>query len=174
MKMTIKSILLQNFKGCTNRKVEFDSNTKVYGANSMGKSTLFCAWMWLMGGVNEQLFSNPNIVPLGATECSSTVEAEILIDDKPCVISKTQKYKEKYDDNSGKTITATTNSYCINGVEKSSTAFVSDMKERGVDMDNFLMLSHVFAFTADTSKKGREEMRKVLFEMVDNISDLDI
>jgi len=174
MKMTIKSISLQNFKGCTERKVEFDGNTKVYGANSMGKSTLFCAWMWLMGGVNEQLVSNPNIVPLGATECSSTVEAEILIDDKPCVISKTQKYKEKYDDTSGKTVSSTTNSYSINGVEKSAAMFVSEMKERGVDMDNFLMLSHVFAFTADTSKKGREGMRKVLFEMVDNISDLDI
>jgi len=173
MKMTINSLHLKNFKGCKEKTVEFSGNTKVLGANSAGKSTLFCAWMWLMAGVNEHLVSNPNITPYGESECESVVEAELTIDGKPCRISKSQKYKEKIDD-SGKTVSSTVNSYTINGVEKSATSFVTEMKERGVDMDNFLMLSHVFAFTADTSKKGREEMRKVLFEMVKDISDLDI
>lgn len=173
MKMTINSLHLKNFKGCKEKTVEFNGNTRVLGANSAGKSTLFCAWMWLMAGVNEHLVSNPNITPYGESECESVVEAELTIDGKPCRISKSQKYKEKIDD-SGKTVSSTVNSYTINGVEKSATSFVTEMKERGVDMDNFLMLSHVFAFTADTSKKGREEMRKVLFEMVKDISDLDI
>ena len=173
MKMIINSLHLKNFKGCKEKTVEFSGNTKVLGANSAGKSTLFCAWMWLMAGVNEHLVSNPNITPYGESECESVVEAELTIDGKPCRISKSQKYKEKVDD-SGKTVSSTVNSYTINGVEKSATSFVTEMKERGVDMDNFLMLSHVFAFTADTSKKGREEMRKVLFEMVKDISDLDI
>ena len=173
MKMTINSLHLKNFKGCKEKIVEFSGNTRVLGANSAGKSTLFCAWMWLMAGVNEHLVSNPNITPYGESECESVVEAELTIDGKPCRISKSQKYKEKIDD-SGKTVSSTVNSYTINGVEKSATSFVTEMKERGVDMDNFLMLSHVFAFTADTSKKGREEMRKVLFEMVKDISDLDI
>lgn len=174
MRLEIKTLRLENFKGCKDRTVEFGKTTKVFGANSMGKSTLFCAWMWLMVGVNEHLVSNPNITPLGESECVSTVTAEITIDGQPCNISKSQKYKEKFDANSEKTVSSTVNSYTVNGVEKSATAFVAEMKERGIDMDNFLMLSHVFAFTADTSKKGREEMRKVLFEMVDGISDLDI
>lgn len=173
MKMMINSLHLKNFKGCKEKTVEFGDNARVMGANSTGKSTLFCAWMWLMAGVNEHLVSNPNITPYGESECESVVEAELTIDGKPCRISKSQKYKEKIDD-SGKTVSSTVNSYTINGVEKSATSFVTEMKERGVDMDNFLMLSHVFAFTADTSKKGREEMRKVLFEMVKDISDLDI
>ncbi|MBO7677734.1 MAG: hypothetical protein J6S49_09530, partial [Erysipelotrichaceae bacterium] len=173
MKMMINSLHLKNFKGCKEKTVEFSGNTRVLGANSAGKSTLFCAWMWLMAGVNEHLVSNPNITPYGESECESVVEAELTIDGKPCRISKSQKYKEKIDD-SGKTVSSTVNSYTINGVEKSVTSLVTEMKERGVDMDNFLMLSHVFAFTADTSKKGREEMRKVLFEMVKDISDLDI
>lgn len=173
MKMMINSLHLKNFKGCKEKTVEFSGNTRVLGANSAGKSTLFCAWMWLMAGVNEHLVSNPNITPYGESECESVVEAELTIDGKPCRISKSQKYKEKIDD-SGKTVSSTVNSYTINGVEKSATSFVTEMKERDVDMDNFLMLSHVFAFTADTSKKGREEMRKVLFEMVKDISDLDI
>lgn len=173
MKMTINSLHLKNFKGCKEKTVEFSGNTRVLGANSAGKSTLFCAWMWLMAGVNEHLVSNPNITPYGESECESVVEAELTIDGKPCRISKSQKYKEKIDD-SGKTVSSTVNSYTINGVEKSATTFIAEMNERGVDMNNFLMLSHVFAFTADTSKKGREEMRKVLFEMVKDISDLDI
>lgn len=173
MKMIINNLHLKNFKGCKEKTVEFGGNAKVLGANSAGKSTLFCAWMWLMAGVNEHLVSNPNITPYGESECESVVEAELTIDGKPCRISKSQKYKEKIDD-SGKTVSSTLNSYTINGVEKSATSFVTEMKERGVDMDKFLMLSHVFAFTTDTSKKGREEMRKVLFEMVKDISDLDI
>ena len=174
MRLEIKSLHLENFKGCKDRKVEFDGNTKVFGANSAGKSSLFCAWLWLMSGVNEHLVSNPNITPLGESECESIVTAEITIDGQFCTISKSQKFKEKYDANSEKTISSTVNSYTINGVDKSATAFMAEMKERGVDMNNFLMLSHVFAFTADTSKKGREEMRKTLFEMVKDISDLDI
>ena len=174
MRLEIKSLHLENFKGCKDRTVYFDGNTKVFGANSAGKSTLFCAWMWLISGVNEHLVSNPNITPLGESECVSAVTAEITIDGQPCTISKSQKYKEKFDANSEKTVCSTVNSYTVNGVEKSATTFVTEMKERGVDMDNFLMLSHVFAFTADSSKKGREEMRKVLFEMVKDVTDLDI
>lgn len=173
MRLEIKSLHLQNFKGCKDRKIMFDGNTRVFGSNSAGKSTLFCAWMWLMGGVNEHLVNNPNITPLGESECVSTVEAEIIIDGQPCTISKSQKYKEKLDD-SGKNVSSTTNSFMVNGVDKSATAFKADMVERGIDMDSFLMLSHVFAFTADTSKTGREQMRKVLFEMVEGISDVDI
>lgn len=173
MRLEIKAMRLHNFKGCKDRKVEFDGNTKVLGANSTGKSSLFCAWMWLMAGTNEHLVSNPNIIPYGETECISSVEADITIDGKYCTISKSQKYKEKLDD-SGKTVSSTINSFTVNGIDKSATAFAAEMKERGIDLDNFLMLSHVFAFTADTSKKGREEMRKVLFEMVEDASDLEI
>ena len=173
MKLQIKKMTFDNFRGFTHKEIEFDGNSKILGANAQGKTTCFFGWMWLMSGKSDALATDPLITPKGMNECVSKVEAEITIDGKPCTIAKTQKYKEKTDDN-GKTTVSTTNNFTINGVEKTATNFVADLKERGIDMDNFLMLSHVFAFTADTSKKGREEMRKVLFEMVDGVSDLDI
>ena len=173
MRLEIKKMRLENFRGFTHQEVEFDGNTKVLGANAQGKTTLFFAWMWLMSDKSDSLISNPNITPMGMNECVSKVEAEVTIDEKPCTITKSQKYKEKTDD-SGKVTSGITNSFTINGVEKTATSFKADLVQRGIDMDNFLILSHVFAFTADTSKKGREEMRKVLFEMVDGITDMDI
>ena len=173
MKLTINRIEMTNFRGFRHKEVVFDGNTRVLGANAQGKTSLYFAWMWLMSGKSDALTSDPNVTPMGMPECETIVEAEITIDGRPCTIAKFQKYKEKTDD-SGKTISSVTNKYTVNGVDKSATTFVSDMKERGIDMDNFLILSHVFAFTSDTSKKGREVMRKVLFEMVDGITDLDI
>lgn len=173
MELQIKKMTFDNFRGFSHKEIEFDGNSKILGANAQGKTTCFFGWMWLMSGKSDALTTDPLITPKGMNECVSKVEAEITIDGKPCTIAKTQKFKEKTDDN-GKTTVNTTNHFTINGVEKTATNFIADLKERGIDMDNFLMLSHVFAFTADTSKKGREEMRKVLFEMVDGVSDLDI
>ena len=173
MKLEIKKLTFDNFRGFDHKEVEFDGNTKVLGANAQGKTTLMFGWFWLMSGKSDALATNPNVTPKGMTECESRVTAEITIDGKPCTVAKSQKYKEKVDD-SGKVTSSTTNSYTINGVDKSEKNFIEDMKERGVDMDNFLILSHPFAFTADTSKKGREEMRKILFEMVEDVSDAEI
>lgn len=173
MKLEIKKLTFDNFRGFEHKEIEFSGNTKVLGANAQGKTTLMFGWFWLMSGKSDVLATNPSITPKGMTECESRVTAEITIDDKPCTLSKSQKYKEKTDD-SGKVMTTTSNSYSINGVNKSEKEFVADLKERGVDMDNFLILSHPFAFTADTSKKGREEMRKILFETVTNVNDLEM
>lgn len=173
MKLEIKRMVFDNFRGFSHKEIEFDGNSKVLGANACGKTTLFFGWVWLMSDRSDALISNPNIIPVGMEECEAKVEAEILIDGKPCTISKSQKYKQKIDD-AGKVVSSANNKYTINGVDKTATSFVADLKERGVDLDNFLILSHPFAFTADTSKKGREEMRKVLFKMVNDISELDI
>lgn len=173
MRLEIKKMRLENFRGFTHQEIEFNDNTKVLGSNGQGKTTLFFAWMWLMSDKSDSLVSNPSITPKDMKECESKVEVEITIDGQLCTISKSQKYKEKVDD-SGKVTSNIVNRFTINGVDKTATNFIADLKERRIDMDNFLILSHVLAFTADTSKKGREEMRKVLFEMVDGISDLDI
>ena len=173
MKLEIKKLTFDNFRGFEHKEIEFSGNAKVLGANAQGKTTLMFGWFWLMSGKSDVLATNPSITPKGMAECASRVTAEITIDGKPCTLSKSQKYKEKTDD-SGKVMTTTSNSYSINGVNKSEKEFIADLKERGVDMDNFLILSHPFAFTADTSKKGREEMRKILFEMVEDVSDAEI
>ena len=173
MRIFIRKISLKNFKGCKDRIITFDGDSKVLGCNGSGKSTLSDAYYWVFADSNTALVKNPPITPLGSEECESRVEIEMILNEKPLTVAKSQKYKTKTDD-SGKTTSSVTNSYEINSVEKSYKDFVSDLEERGVDMENFLIFSNQNAFTSDYSKQGREKMRSILFKMCEGISDSDV
>ena len=56
MVITIKSMTLQNFKGCVGeRKVEFNPTiTQIYGANKSGKTTIADAFRWCLFGKNSE------------------------------------------------------------------------------------------------------------------------
>ena len=173
MILTIKRMVIDHFKGVEHRVIELGVHNKIKGQNGSGKTTCAEAWLWLFADCNYALVKNPSITPLGMSECVSRVEADIEIDEKPCQVAKVQKFKSKTDDN-GKVTSSVVNTYEINSVSKSYRDFVSDLESRGLDLNNFLILSHPFAFTIDTSKAGREKMRALLFSMTDSLSDTDI
>lgn len=173
MKLTIRSMSLSNFKGCAEKTLDFNnSDVKIVGQNGAGKSTISDAFLWTFADCNTGLVKNPVITPLGKEECETRVEIELEVDGKPLQVAKTQKYKSKEID--GKITSSITNSYEINHVDKSQKNFIAELKERGIDMDNFIIYSSPNAFLADTSKAGRDKIRKILFEMAGDISDLDI
>ena len=169
----ITRIELTNFKGCKHREIELKGDTTIKGQNGSGKSTIATSIMWVFADVDMELNKNPNITPLGMSECESRVEIELTINGRPVTVAKSQKYKSKSDDY-GKTTSSITNSYEINSVTKSYKDFVADMTERGFDFDKFLICSNPDCFTADTSKAGREKMREVLFGMTGTITDAEI
>lgn len=174
MELRIQKLRIQNFKGIKNKEISFDGkSSKIIGENGSGKSTCADAFYFLFGNCNYALVNNPMITPLGMSECTSEVEAEIEINGKPCKVKKAQKYKEKTDD-SGKTTSSVTNTYSINDVEKSQKDFVADMVERGLDMDRFMIFSNPNSFMSDMSKQGREKMRATLFKMADGYTDEEI
>lgn len=164
---------MQSFKGIKQQTYNFDSKSaNVYGCNGSGKSTLMSAFMWVFTDTDSLMTKNPNVVPIGESECTPTVDIELELDGKPILVAKKQKYKSKEID--GKTTASSTNTYSINGVEKSYKAFIEDLIERGIDMDRFILFSNPNAFMADTSKAGRDKMRKILFEMASAVSDADL
>lgn len=168
MELKIRKIELTNFKGIQHKVVELNGNANVLGQNGAGKSTLADSFYFIFCGCNTAMVNNPDVVPIGAEEVKPTVEIEMTIDDKPITVKKVQTFKRKENTSS------VTNTYYINDVEKSQKDFIADLTERGIDMENFLMLSNPNAFMADTSKQGREKMRNILFEMCENISDEQI
>lgn len=173
MELKISMIELESFKGVRHKVIKFKEDiVKVLGQNGSGKSTLANAFYWVFADCDYELNKNPNVIPLGEAECKPTVKIWMTIDGKDCSVEKQQTVKVKTVDD--KVTTSLTNNYSINEVEKSYRDFVADLKERGIDMDRFLILSNPNAFTSDSSKKGREEMRKVLFEMAEEVSDEDI
>ena len=174
MNLKILQLKLENFKGIKDKTIKFDGQDVVIkGANGQGKTTIADSFYFLFAGCNTALVKNPAITPLGAEECVSRVEANVEIDGKPCTVAKSQKFKRKIDDD-GKVTSSTTNSYEINTVEKSERDFIADLTQRGLDMDRFLIFSNPEQFMSDTSKKGRETLRTVLFEMAESVSDLDV
>lgn len=171
-KIEVREIRLTDFKGQQDKKVGFGHRTVVSGKNGCGKTTLADAFMWVFCDKDYSLKSNPDIRPDDGRECLPRVDIDLVIDGKPVSVSKFQKRTESKPKNGKPGKVALSNKYEINGVPKAERDFKSDLKERGFDFDNFLMLSHMEIFT----DLKDADARKILFSMSDGAgkSDLEI
>lgn len=171
-KIEVREIRLTDFKGQQEKKIEFGHRTVVSGKNGCGKTTLADAFMWVFCDKDYSLKSNPDIRPDDGRECLPRVDIDLVIDGKPVSVAKFQKRTESKSKGGKPGKVALSNKYEINGVPKAERDFKADLKERGFDFDNFLMLSHmeIFTYLKDT------DARKILFSMSDGAgkSDLEI
>lgn len=171
-KIEVREIRLTDFKGQPEKKVTFGHRTIVSGPNGCGKTTLADAHMWEFCDKDYSLKSNPDIRPDDGRECLPRVNIDLLIDGKPVSVAKFQKRTESKPKDGKPGKVALSNKYEINGVPKAERDFKADLKERGFDFDNFLMLSHMEIFT----DLKDADARKILFSMSDGAgkSDLEI
>lgn len=171
-KIEVREIRLTDFKGQQEKKIEFGHRTVVSGKNGCGKTTLADAFMWVFCDKDYSLKSNPDIRPDDGRECLPRVDNDIEIDGNPVSVAKFQKRTESKPKDGKPGKVALSNKYKINGVPKAERDFKADLKERGFDFDNFLMLSHMEVFT----DLKDADARKILFSMSDGAgkSDLEI
>ena len=171
-KNEVREIGLTDFKGQSEKKIEFGHRTVVSGKNGCGKTTLADAFMWVFCDKDYSLKSNPDIRPDDGRECLPRVDIDLVIDGKPVSVAKFQKRTESKPKDGKPGKVALSNKYEINGVPKAERDFKADLKERGFDFDNFLMLSHMEIFT----DLKDADARKILFSMSDGAgkSDLEI
>lgn len=175
MRMILKSLHMENFKGVKDKTYEFGKTTRVSGMNRRGKTTIGAAWYWLMSDKNYELVSNPNIRPDNVEDCIPTVTADVDVDGKEITLSKMQKRKVGKPDANGVSKITITNTYEINSVPKTERDFKAYLEELGFEFDKFLICSHPNVFTKDLSlKKKQDEMRKSLFAMASEKTDLEI
>lgn len=173
--MILKSLHIENFKGVKDKTYEFGKTTRVSGMNRRGKTTIGSAWYWLMSDKNYELVSNPNIRPDNVEDCIPTVTANVGVDEKEITLSKMQKRKVGKPDKNGVSKITITNTYEINSVPKTERDFKAYLEELGFGFDKFLICSHPNVFTKDLSlKKKQDEMRKSLFAMASEKTDLEI
>jgi chromosome segregation ATPase len=173
--MILKSLRLENFKGVKDKTYEFGKTTRVSGMNRRGKTTIGAAWYWLTSDKNYELVSNPNIRPDNIEDCIPTVTADVDVDGKEITLSKMQKRKVGKPDKNGVSKVTITNTYEINSVPKTERDFKAYLEELGFEFDKFLICSHPNVFTKDLSlKKKQDEMRKYLFTMASEKTDLEI
>lgn len=175
MRMILKSLHIENFKGVKDKTYEFGKTTRVSGMNRRGKTTIGEAWYWLTSDKNYELVSNPNIRPDNVEDCIPTVTANVGVDEKEITLSKMQKRKVGKPDKNGVSKVTITNTYEINSVPKTERDFKAYLEELGFEFDKFLICSHPNVFTKDLSlKKKQDEMRKYLFTMASEKTDLEI
>lgn len=171
-KIEVREIRLTDFKGQQEKKIVFGHRTVVSGKNGCGKTTLADALMWVFCDKDYSLKSNPDIRPDDGRECLPRVDIDLAIDGKPVSVAKFQKRTESKPKDGKPGKVALSNKYEINGVPKAERDFKADLKERGFDFENFLMLSHMEIFT----DLKDADARKILFSMSDGAgkSDLEI
>lgn len=171
-KIEVREIRLTDFKGQSEKKIGLGHRTIVSGKNGCGKTTLADAHMWEFCDKDYSLKSNPDIRPDDGRECLPRVDIDLLIGGKPVSVAKFQKRTESKPKDGKPGKVALSNKYEINGVPKAERDFKADLKERGFDFDNFLMLSHMEIFT----DLKDADARKILFSMSDGAgkSDLEI
>ncbi len=167
--MRLLTLKIESFKGIQSREIDpKGGNITICGENGTGKTTIVDAYYWLMSGKDSTLTDNPNVIPIGSTECMPTVTATFDMDGKTVTIRKVQRYKNK----DGKE--STTNQYIVNDVPMTERDFKAKLEEYGID-DRFLVMSHPDYLLKDTSKKGREYVRnKILFPMAQTLANKEI
>ena len=64
MKLKIRSLHMENFKGIKSLDVNFSNKTSIKGQNAAGKTTIFDAFTWLLFNKNSAGEEKFNVRPL--------------------------------------------------------------------------------------------------------------
>ena len=90
MKVSIKSMKLENFKGVENKNYLFNGNMDISGCNGIGKTTIATAFYWVFSDKDYDLHSNPPIRTVGHEEKEPKVLIVLDVDGKEIEVSKRQ------------------------------------------------------------------------------------
>ncbi len=175
MRIALKKLVLQNFKGCKDQTVNFSGQTKISGANASGKSTIADSWTWLLFNKDSTGSERFQVRPLDADgkqvdNVEIMVEGTLDVDGKEVVLKKVQKqiWRKKR----GTDVTelqGNENLFEINGYPKSEKdykEYISDL----VSEELFKLITSPQAFVSLPWKKQRD----ILMRLVNNVSDVEI
>lgn len=176
MKMILKSLHLENFKGIRNLDVKFSNKTKVKGQNAAGKTTIFDAFTWLLFNKNSAGEEKFNVRPLDKDgKRIDNVEIKVVgvidVDGKEVELSKVQKQnwvKKRGTDTV--TLQGNVNSFEIDGYPKSEAEFKSYISGLAQSEDMFKMLTNPQYFS---SLKWKDQ-RDILMKLVSEVSDVEL
>lgn len=175
MKIILKSLNIENFKGIKRKSIVFADKTEITGANATGKTSIFDAFTWLLfnkNGVGEEKF---NIRPLDAAgnridNVEIKVVAVMEVDGKEVELLKVQRQNwVKHRNSSAPTLEGNVNSFEIDGYPKSEKdykAYISSL----VAEDLFKMLTNPQYFV---SMKWKDQ-RDILMKFVSDVSDVEL
>lgn len=173
MKIFLKKAVLENFMCYASRTFDFYDITKIMAGNGVGKSTIATAYLWCLFNCDYELKDNPvvrrEVDGVSVDDMDVSVELTLDVDGKEVTMKKVQKrtYKEAVKDGKIVTTVSDNNSYYINSVSKTLTAFNEYL---GINMKMFKACSNINAFLS----RKPDEMREYLFSLIESVTDLDM
>lgn len=176
MRMILKSLHMENFKGIKSLDVNFSNKTSIKGQNAAGKTTIFDAFTWLLFNKNSAGEEKFNVRPLDKDgKRIDNVEIKVVavldVDGKEVELSKTQKQnwvKKRGTDTV--TLQGNVNSFEIDGYPKSEADFKDYVSGLAQSEEMFKMLTNPQYFS---SLKWKEQ-RDILMKLVSEVSDVEL
>lgn len=176
MRMILKSLHMENFKGIKSLDVNFSNKTSIKGQNAAGKTTIFDAFTWLLFNKNSAGEEKFNVRPLDKDgHRIDNVEIKVVgvidVDGKEVELSKVQKqnWVKKRGTNTV-SLQGNPNSYEIDGYPKSEAEFKAYISGLAQSEEMFKMLTNPQYFS---SLKWKEQ-RDVLMKLVAEVSDVEL
>lgn len=165
----LEGMILDQFKGVLHGEYNFHDLVNILkGPNGSGKSTVFDALIWTFKDKDSKLQAGPEIHNTGLVESEPSVT---IIWNNPRVVfrkyqvdMRTKKQKEE-----GAPLRIA-NKYEINSVPKTQKDFEAEIRNMGIDIDNFLYFVHTEALLRET----KATIREFIFQLAGEISDAEI
>ena len=176
MRMILKSLHMENFKGIKSLDVNFSNKTSIKGQNAVGKTTIFDAFTWLLFNKNSAGEEKFNVRPLDKDgHRIDNVEIKVVgvidVDGKEVELSKVQKqnWVKKRGTNTV-SLQGNPNSYEIDGYPKSESEFKAYISGLAQSEEMFKMLTNPQYFS---SLKWKDQ-RDILMKLVEDVSDVEL
>lgn len=176
MKLKIRSLHMENFKGIKSLDVNFSNKTSIKGQNAAGKTTIFDAFTWLLFNKNSAGEEKFNVRPLDKDgNRIDNVEIKVVgvidVDGKEVELSKVQKQnwvKKRGTDTVA--LQGNVNSFEIDGYPKSEADFKEYISSLAQSEDMFKMLTNPQYFS---SLKWKDQ-RDILMRLATDVSDVEL
>jgi len=171
----LESLSLINFKGIKELTIVFNWLTSIFGANGLGKTTIFDAFTWLLFGKDSTGSKDFNIKTLDVNNVHiPKIDHEVIgvlkIDGVPSTFRRV--YKEKWTKKKGSETTEFTGHetlYFINDAPYQAGEYQAAINEI-IDEDLFKLITSPFYFNSLKWDKRRE----VLSRIAGNVTDFEI
>lgn len=173
--LLLKSLRIENFKGCKKREIQFGSVTDIYGDNGTGKTTIADAFTWLLFDRDSAGSTKFGVRPRNedkslVNHVEIMVEGEFEVDGSPLSLKKVQKQNWVKKRGTGtQELQGNKNEYEINGFPAKEKEFKEKVGEI-IDDTTFRIVTDPRAFAALDWK----EKRKIIMQLVSEVTDEDV
>ena len=166
MNIELVKMHIENFKGIKELDISFGKNTKIYGQNATGKTSIVDAYNWCLFDKNSLGEAKFQIRPLDANNnqinhVEIKVVVTLIIDGREITFKKVQKQNwVKKRGSLSETLQGNVNSFEIDEVPKKEKDYKEYIKNI-INEDLFKLITNPQAFVGKKWQEQREELMKL-------------